>query len=225
MKYLIITFLVLLIFSCTRATDSFIDNNPYSKLPNQTAIISTSLGDIEVELFNKQAPKTVANFIQLAHGQKTYTDPRTKKRTKAPYYDNTIFHRVIKNFMIQAGDPTGTGQGGPGYTFEDEITPQNKNVRGTLSMANRGPNTNGSQFFINVVNNNYLDKKHTVFGKVTKAMNIVDKIARTSTDFRNRPTKPIIIKSIRLKKIKTTANRKHAKSVWEILFLRYLLPI
>ena len=123
-------------------------------------ILSTTMGDIEIELFDKDMPITAGNF---------------KKLVEKGFYNNTIFHRVIADFMIQGGDPTGTGMGGPGYTIKDEFTKNNRNDRGTIAMANAGPNTGGSQFFINTVNNNYLDKMHPVFGKVVKGMDVVDK--------------------------------------------------
>ena len=194
--YLIIaTFISLM--SCLKK-DSYVDSS-YTE-SRQTVSLKTSEGDIEVELFNDLAPKTVKNFVGLAQGIKQFTDPKNGKKTKRHFYDNTIFHRIIDNFMIQGGDPTGTGSGGPGYTFGDEIHLSNKNNRGTLSMANRGSHTNGSQFFINLVNNDYLNKNHTVFGKVIKGMEVINKIAKVKTDSRDRPLTPVILKSIRLKK-------------------------
>jgi cyclophilin family peptidyl-prolyl cis-trans isomerase len=146
------------------------------------AVMTTSEGDITFELFDEDAPKTIANFKQLA-GQ--------------GFYDGLIFHRVIADFMIQGGCPQGTGTGGPGYTFEDEINP-NKVVRGALAMANAGPNTNGSQFFIvTTAEAPWLDGKHTVFGRVADGMDVVDRIADTQTDARDRPVEPIGIETIR----------------------------
>jgi peptidyl-prolyl cis-trans isomerase B (cyclophilin B) len=148
-----------------------------------TATLSTTEGDITVELFDGDAPKTVENFRKLAGDG---------------FYDGVIFHRVIKDFMIQGGDPTGTGSGGPGYTFEDEIN-DHKIVRGALAMANAGPGTNGSQFFIVTTDAApWLDGKHTVFGQVTDGMDVVDRIEATDTDRRDRPREDIAIRSIAL---------------------------
>ena len=153
-----------------------------------TATMKTSEGDIVLELFDEDAPKTVANFKQLA-GQ--------------GFYDGLIFHRVIDSFMIQGGCPQGTGTGGPGYTFEDEIN-QHKVVRGALAMANAGPNTNGSQFFIVTTEEApWLDGKHTVFGKVRDGMDVVDRIGTTETDARDRPVEPIGIQTIELEQATT----------------------
>ena len=148
-----------------------------------TATMKTSEGDIVLELFDEDAPKTVANFKQLA---------------SQGFYDGLIFHRVIDDFMIQGGCPQGTGTGGPGYTFEDEINPH-KIVRGALAMANAGPNTNGSQFFIVPTEEApWLDGKHTVFGEVRDGMDVVNRIGTTKTDARDRPVEPIGIESIEL---------------------------
>jgi len=145
------------------------------------AVMKTTEGDITIELFDEDAPKTVSNFKQLA-GQ--------------GFYDGLIFHRVIPDFMIQGGCPQGTGTGGPGYTFEDEIN-QHKVVRGALAMANAGPNTNGSQFFIvTTAEAPWLDGKHTVFGEVTDGMDVVDRIGGTATDSRDRPVEPIGIDTL-----------------------------
>ncbi len=145
--------------------------------------MKTSEGDIVLELFDEDAPKTVGNFKQLA-GQ--------------GFYDGLIFHRIIKDFMIQGGCPEGTGTGGPGYTFEDEIN-DHKIVRGALAMANAGPNTNGSQFFIVTTGEApWLDGKHTVFGEVTSGMDVVDRIEAAPTDARDRPQEPIGIASVEL---------------------------
>ena len=247
---------------------------------NPVYVIQTTLGDIEVELFQSEAPKTVANFIGLAEGTKEFEDSKTGKKVKRPYYNGLIFHRVIKNFMIQGGCPLGNGRGGPGYTFADEIDatalgldkmkafgPQkglhrflmihsqeeyqrnimaplframNINsqeefdqrkkevetrldtltlkeayenmgyvysdngskhppVRGSLAMANAGPNTNGSQFFINLVDTDWLTGKHTVFGKVVKGMDVVDKIGAVNVDSGQKPVKDVKIISVHRK--------------------------
>jgi cyclophilin family peptidyl-prolyl cis-trans isomerase len=247
---------------------------------NPVYVIQTTLGDIEVELFQSEAPKTVANFIGLAEGTKEFEDVKTGKKVKRPYYNGLIFHRVIKNFMIQGGCPLGNGRGGPGYTFADEIDAtalgldkmkafgpkkgahrflmirsqeeyqrniliplyramninsqeefdQRKNevearldsltlkeayenmgyvysengskhppVRGSLAMANAGPNTNGSQFFINLVDTDWLTGKHTVFGKVVKGMDVVDKIGAVNVDSGQKPVKDVKIISVHRK--------------------------
>ncbi len=250
---------------------------------NPVYVIQTSLGNIEVEMFQNDAPKTVANFIGLAEGTKEYTDTKTGKKVKKPFYDGLIFHRVIKGFMLQAGCPQGNGRGGPGYSFADEInavalgldklkaidpkkdphpflmirrqadyqrilmsplfrslgiTSQEEldkrkdefavrlksltikevyenmgysysdkgsphpPVRGSLAMANSGPNTNGSQFFINLADTNWLTGKHTVFGKVIKGMDIVDKIGAVEVDTGHKPVEDVKIISIRRKVLK-----------------------
>ena len=143
------------------------------------ATFKTSMGDLVVKLMPEKAPKTVENFVGLAEGTKEWTDPRTGKKTKAPLYDGTVFHRVIPEFMIQGGDPLGKGTGGPGYRFEDEIGSENHFSKpGLLAMANAGTNTNGSQFFITEVPTPWLDKGHTIFGEVVKGGELVPKIAR-----------------------------------------------
>jgi peptidyl-prolyl cis-trans isomerase A (cyclophilin A) len=143
------------------------------------ATFQTSMGEIVVKLLPEKAPKTVANFVGLAEGTKEWTDPRTGQKSKARLYDATVFHRVIPEFMIQGGDPLGTGTGGPGYRFEDEIGPDNRFSKpGLLAMANAGPNTNGSQFFITEVPTPHLDRGHTIFGEVVKGGELVPKIAR-----------------------------------------------
>jgi peptidyl-prolyl cis-trans isomerase A (cyclophilin A) len=143
------------------------------------ATFQTSMGEIVVKLLPEKAPKTVENFLGLAEGTKEWTDPRTGAKQKKPLYDGTVFHRVIPEFMIQGGDPLGTGTGGPGYKFADEIGPDNRFAKGgLLAMANAGPNTNGSQFFITEVPTPWLDKGHTIFGEVVKGQDLVVKIAR-----------------------------------------------
>jgi peptidylprolyl isomerase len=148
------------------------------------AVLETSMGDIEIELFETDMPITAGNF---------------RKLVEKGFYNNTIFHRVIPDFMIQGGDPTGTGMGGPGYKIKDEFTKNNKNDRGTIAMANAGPNTGGSQFFINVVNNNYLDKMHPVFGKVVKGLDVADKISEAKRDRQDKPLEKIVIKKAIIK--------------------------
>jgi peptidyl-prolyl cis-trans isomerase A (cyclophilin A) len=143
------------------------------------ATFKTSVGDIVVKLLPEKAPKTVANFVELAEGTREWKEPSGQK-VKKPLYDGTVFHRVIPEFMIQGGDPEGTGRGGPGYRFEDEIGSDNLFAKpGLLAMANAGPNTNGSQFFITEVPTPHLNRGHTIFGEVVKGLELVAKIART----------------------------------------------
>jgi peptidyl-prolyl cis-trans isomerase A (cyclophilin A) len=143
------------------------------------ATFKTSAGDILVKLLPEKAPKTVENFVSLAEGTRDWTDPKTRQQVKKPLYDGTVFHRVIPDFMIQGGDPEGTGRGGPGYKFADEIGPDNRfDKPGLLAMANAGPNTNGSQFFITEVPTPHLNRGHTIFGEVVKGFELVPKIAR-----------------------------------------------
>jgi peptidyl-prolyl cis-trans isomerase A (cyclophilin A) len=144
-----------------------------------TATFKTSMGEIVVNLLPAKAPKTVANFLALAEGTREWKDPKSGQMVKRPLYDGTVFHRVIPDFMIQGGDPLGTGTGGPGYRFEDEIGPDNRFDRpGLLAMANAGPNTNGSQFFITEVPTPHLNRGHTIFGEVVKGGELVPRIAR-----------------------------------------------
>jgi len=144
----------------------------------QYATFETSAGKIGVRLLTARAPKTVANFVGLATGTREWTDPRTGKKSKKPLYDGTVFHRVIPNFMIQGGDPKGTGTGDPGYRFEDEVHADDAFRPGMLAMANSGPNTNGSQFFITEVATAHLNGKHTIFGEVVCGLDLVARIAR-----------------------------------------------
>ena len=161
------------------------------------ATIKTSMGDIVVHLFDDKAPKTVANFVDLATGKKEWTDPKTGQKVKRPFYNGIIFHRVIPGFMIQGGDPLGTGFGGPGYDFEDEFNPDLRHSKaGILSMANKGPNTNGSQFFITVRAVPQLDGKHAVFGEVVKGQEVVNAIVNTPRDANDKPLKDVVIKEI-----------------------------
>ncbi|HTY72707.1 MAG TPA: peptidylprolyl isomerase [Actinomycetes bacterium] len=163
------------------------------------ATLQTNHGPIEVELFENQAPKTVRNFVELATGEREWTDPRTGQKTHARLYDGTVFHRVIDGFMIQGGDPLGTGTGGPGYRFADEIHPELVFDRPyLLAMANAGPGTNGSQFFITVAPTPWLNRKHTIFGEVTDAAgrSVVDGIAKTPTSRGDRPAQDVVLESV-----------------------------
>ena len=165
------------------------------------ATLHTTKGDIEIRLFADHAPKTVRNFVELAEGAKEWTDPRTRDRTTAKLYDGTIFHRVIPGFMIQGGDPLGSGRGGPGYNFADEFHPDLSFDRPyLLAMANAGPNTNGSQFFITVAPTTWLNRKHTIFGEVTKGTEIVDMIASTPTGANDRPREDVVINSVTIER-------------------------
>ena len=161
----------------------------------------TSEGNFTVRLFDQDAPKTVENFVGLAEGTKQWTDPRTNQKVTKPYYDGVIFHRVIDKFMVQSGDPLGQGIGGPGYTFNDEFHPKLRHDKaGVLSMANRGPNTNGGQFFITLGPTPHLDDRHSVFGEVTEGMDVVRKIGSTATGSQDRPLKPIVIQTIKIER-------------------------
>jgi len=166
------------------------------------AHFTTSEGNFTIQLFDDKTPKTVANFAGLAEGTKEWTDPRSGKKVKTRYYDGTIFHRVIDAFMIQGGDPLGQGTGGPGYTFEDEFHPALRHTKaGILSMANRGPNTNGGQFFITLEATPWLDNKHSVFGEVVEGMDVVKKIGSTPTSKPgDRPVKPITVQSVTIER-------------------------
>jgi peptidyl-prolyl cis-trans isomerase A (cyclophilin A) len=169
--------------------------------PNKTATatLHTNHGDIEIALFGNHAPKTVSNFVGLADGSKDYTTQNAKGTGDGPFYDGAVFHRVISGFMIQGGDPTGTGAGGPGYQFGDEFHPELQFDRPyLLAMANAGPGTNGSQFFITVGPTPHLNRKHTIFGEVVNpaSQQVVAAIAKTSVDSRDRPKDEVVINSI-----------------------------
>jgi peptidyl-prolyl cis-trans isomerase A (cyclophilin A) len=166
------------------------------------AHFTTSEGNFTARLFDAETPNTVANFTGLADGSKEWTDPRSGKKVKQPYYDGTLFHRVIAGFMVQGGDPLGQGTGGPGYTFADEFHPKLRHGKaGLLSMANRGPNTNGGQFFITLAATPWLDDKHTVFGEITEGMEVVKKIGSTPTAKPgDRPVKPITVEKVVIEK-------------------------
>jgi peptidyl-prolyl cis-trans isomerase A (cyclophilin A) len=168
-------------------------------MAEQYATLKTNKGDVVVHLFTNHAPKTVANFVELAQGTKPYTDPRTNKPGSGPYYDGTIFHRVIGGFMIQGGDPLGQGVGGPGYEFGDEFHPELQFDKPyLLAMANRGPATNGSQFFITVGKTPHLNFKHTIFGAVEDEASqaVVDAIATAPTRPGDKPLEDIVIEHV-----------------------------
>lgn len=167
------------------------------------ATMETNMGTIKIRLFHKDAPKTVANFVGLAEGTKEYTDPKTGNKTKGHFYDGLIFHRVIPGFMIQGGDPLGTGTGGPGYEFEDEFSPKLRHSKaGILSMANAGKNTNGSQFFITDGPTPHLDNMHSVFGEVTDGLDIVKKIANAPRNAMDKPKEEVKITKLTITRVK-----------------------
>jgi len=167
------------------------------------AVFSTSEGDIVCRLFEKEAPKTVQNFVELAEGSREWTHPVTHKKSKDRLYDGTIFHRVIPNFMIQGGDPAGTGFGGPGYQFEDETkgSPHKFDKPGKLAMANAGPNTNGSQFFITVAPTTWLTGKHTIFGEVVEGQDVVEKIVNVPRGRQDKPSKDVAVTSVKIERV------------------------
>jgi peptidyl-prolyl cis-trans isomerase A (cyclophilin A) len=165
------------------------------------AIVKTSMGSFTIKLYKDKAPKTVENFIGLAKGTKAWTDPKTGKQVKGKsLYKGTLFHRVIPDFMIQGGDPQGTGMGGPGYQFADEVSPLDTfNKPGLVAMANAGPNTNGSQFFVTVKDAAWLNGKYNLFGEVTKGMDVVNAISKVARNSQDRPDKDVKIESITIK--------------------------
>ena len=162
-----------------------------------TATLQTSEGTIVVRLFPDHAPKTVSNFVELAEGTRQWTDPNTRQTSSGKLYDGTIFHRVIPDFMIQGGDPLGTGTGGPGYKFGDEFHPELSFDRPyLLAMANAGPGTNGSQFFITTVPTPWLNRKHTIFGEVIEGADVVDRISHVKTQAGDRPMTDVVLESV-----------------------------
>ncbi|QCW04632.1 peptidylprolyl isomerase [Natrinema pallidum] len=163
-----------------------------------TATLHTNKGDIDVELYDERAPRTVDNFVGLATGGKSWTDPETGEEVEGePLYDDVAFHRVIEDFMIQGGDPTETGRGGPGYEFDDEFHDDLRHDdEGVLSMANSGPDTNGSQFFITLDAQPHLDGRHSVFGKVTDGMDVVHEIGSVDTDANDQPKEEVVLESV-----------------------------
>lgn len=164
------------------------------------ATLQTSEGDIRIELFDERAPNTVENFVGLATGDKTWDDPETGETIDdEPLYDDVLFHRVIDGFMIQTGDPMGTGRGGPGYTFDDEFHPELRHKGpGIVSMANAGPNTNGSQFFITLDATPHLDDRHSVFGEVIEGMDVVESIGRVETNAQDKPLDDVVLEGVEI---------------------------
>lgn len=172
--------------------------------PGVYAHFVTNHGNFIIRLFDKDAPRTVENFVGLAEGKKPWKNPKTGTMIRRPYYNGLTFHRVVSNFMIQGGDPLGTGTGGPGFTFADEFNPKLRHSKaGILSMANSGPNTNGGQFFITVVPTPHLDNRHSVFGEVVDGIDVVMAIGKvpTSGPPNNRPLQPVIMKSVRIERV------------------------
>ena len=171
--------------------------------PGIYATFETSLGNITCQLFEKEAPVTVANFIGLAEGTKEWTDPKSGQKMKKPFYNGLIFHRVIPNFMIQGGCPLGMGTGGPGYQFKDECVPSlGFDKIGRLAMANSGPGTNGSQFFITVAQTPWLNNKHTIFGQVTEGQDVMNKISNVSRGEHDKPIQNVVINKLVITRVK-----------------------
>ena len=174
-----------------------------SRQPGTYAVFNTSEGQIVVRLFEQDAPVTVANFIELAEGKREWAHPVTGEKSRNRLYDGTIFHRVIPDFMIQGGDPAGTGFGGPWYRFQDETkgSPHKFNTPGKLAMANAGPNTNGSQFFITVAATDWLTGRHTIFGEVVEGQGVADKISRVPRGALDKPQKPVVLESVVIERV------------------------
>jgi peptidyl-prolyl cis-trans isomerase A (cyclophilin A) len=187
----------------SQAKDDKTDDKEKKLSPGTYARFDTSEGKFTIHLFDKEAPKTVENFVGLAEGTKEFTDPKTGEKVKRPFYDGLTFHRVIDGFMIQGGCPLGTGTGGPGYKFADEFNPKLRHSKeGILSMANSGPNTNGSQFFITLGPTPHLNDRHSIFGEVAEGMDVVRKIGKVQTGANDRPVKPVIVKSVKIERVK-----------------------
>jgi peptidyl-prolyl cis-trans isomerase A (cyclophilin A) len=174
-----------------------------SRQPGLYATYNTTEGTIVCRLFEQDAPITVKNFVELAEGTREWTHPHTRAKSKTPLYNGTIFHRVIPDFMVQGGDPTGTGMGGPGYQFQDETkgSPHKFDKPGKLAMANSGPNTNGSQFFITVVATPWLTGNHTIFGEVVEGQDIADKITKLPRNRQDKPNKDVVLNSVTIERV------------------------
>jgi len=174
-----------------------------SRIPGVYATFDTTEGAIVCRLFEKDAPITVKNFVELAEGSREWTHPHTRAKSKTPLYNSTIFHRVIPDFMIQGGDPAGTGMGGPGYQFQDETkgSPHKFDKPGKLAMANAGPNTNGSQFFITVTATPWLTGNHTIFGEVIDGQDVVDKITKVPRNRQDKPSKDVVLNSVTIERV------------------------
>ena len=174
-----------------------------SREPGVYAIFDTSEGTIVCRLFETDAPVTVQNFIELAQGSREWTHPTTRAKSNQPLYNGTIFHRVIPDFMVQGGDPTGTGMGGPGYKFQDETkgSPHKFDKPGKLAMANSGPNTNGSQFFITVAATPWLTGNHTIFGEVVEGQDVADKITKLPRNRQDKPNQDVVLNSVKIERV------------------------
>jgi peptidyl-prolyl cis-trans isomerase A (cyclophilin A) len=170
--------------------------------PGTYAHFDTTEGVFTIRLFERETPRTVANFVGLAEGSREWVDPATGEKKKAPFYDGVIFHRIINGFMIQGGDRLGQGTGGPGYKFPDEFHPALRHDRaGILSMANAGPNTNGSQFFITLAPTPHLDNRHSVFGEVVEGLDVVKRIGAVPTGRQDRPVTPVVMNRVTIERI------------------------
>jgi peptidyl-prolyl cis-trans isomerase A (cyclophilin A) len=174
-----------------------------ARQPGTYATFDTSEGTIVVRLFEQEAPVTVKNFIDLAEGSREWTHPTSRAKSNNPLYNGTIFHRVIPDFMVQGGDPTGTGMGGPGYQFQDETkgSPHKFDKPGKLAMANSGPNTNGSQFFITVAATPWLTGNHTIFGEVVEGQDVADKITKLPRNRQDKPNKDVVLNSVKIERV------------------------
>jgi peptidyl-prolyl cis-trans isomerase A (cyclophilin A) len=174
-----------------------------SRQPGVYATFDTSEGTIVCRLFEQEAPITVKNFVELAEGTREWTHPQFRIKNKTPLYNGTIFHRVIPDFMIQGGDPAGTGMGGPGYQFQDETkgSPHKFDKPGKLAMANSGPNTNGSQFFITVAATQWLTGNHTIFGEVVEGQDVADKITQLPRNRQDKPNKDVVLKAVTIERV------------------------
>jgi len=174
-----------------------------SRQPGTYATFDTSEGTIVCRLFEQEAPLTVQNFVELADGSREWTHPTTRTKSNTPLFNGTIFHRVIPDFMIQGGDPTGTGMGGPGYKFQDETkgSPHKFDKAGKLAMANSGPNTNGSQFSITVAPTPWLTGNHTIFGEVVEGQDVADKISKVARGRQDKPNKDVVLNSVKIEKV------------------------
>jgi peptidyl-prolyl cis-trans isomerase A (cyclophilin A) len=174
-----------------------------TRQPGTYVVFNTSEGTIVCRLFEKEAPKTVANFTDLAEGKREWTHPVSRKKSQDRLYDGTIFHRVIPNFMIQGGDPAGSGFGGPGYQFEDETkgSPHKFDKPGKLAMANAGPNTNGSQFFITVAPTTWLNGNHTIFGEVVEGYEVAEKIVKVPRNRQDKPNKDVVVQTVVIERV------------------------
>ena len=174
-----------------------------ARQPGTYAIFDTTEGQIVVRLFENDAPVTVKNFIELAEGTREWSHPTTREKSNKPLYNGTIFHRVIPDFMIQGGDPTGTGMGGPGYKFQDETkgSPHSFDKKGKLAMANSGPGTNGSQFFITVAPTTWLTGNHTIFGEVVEGQDVADKISKVPRGGQDKPKTDVVLNSVKIERV------------------------